>query len=94
MSLAMSSARGQRWGREVRPCPRARGGRVKLDGYVWSARSFDTARAIKPGHSVTVVEIAGAVFVTKHAVTSRAPARRLPEETWRCYRHPAAKDDL
>ena len=39
------------------------GGQVRLDGDVWSARAFDTARPITPGMSVTVVEIAGATAV-------------------------------
>jgi membrane protein implicated in regulation of membrane protease activity len=41
----------------------ADGGQVRLDGDVWSARAFDTRRAISPGESVTVVEIAGATAV-------------------------------
>lgn len=40
-----------------------RGGQVRLDGDVWSARSFDDKQAIEPGVSVTVVEIAGATAV-------------------------------
>jgi membrane protein implicated in regulation of membrane protease activity len=40
-----------------------RGGQVRLDGDVWSARSFDDKQAISPGASVTVVEIAGATAV-------------------------------
>lgn len=39
------------------------GGRVRLDGDVWSARSLDQSRPISPGDSVTVVEIAGATAV-------------------------------
>jgi membrane protein implicated in regulation of membrane protease activity len=39
------------------------GGRVRLDGDVWSARAFDDKQAISPGDSVTVVEIAGATAV-------------------------------
>ncbi len=39
------------------------GGQVRLDGDVWSARSFDDRQAITPGASVTVVEIAGATAV-------------------------------
>ena len=39
------------------------GGQVRLDGDVWSARSFDDKQAITPGASVTVVEIAGATAV-------------------------------
>ena len=41
----------------------ARGGQVRLDGDVWSARSLDDGHAIEPGQSVTVVEIAGATAV-------------------------------
>lgn len=41
----------------------AQGGQVRLDGDVWSARSFDDNRPISPGQSVTVVEIAGATAV-------------------------------
>ncbi len=41
----------------------AQGGQVRLDGDVWSARSFDTTRPIAPGDSVTVIEIAGATAV-------------------------------
>jgi membrane protein implicated in regulation of membrane protease activity len=39
------------------------GGQVRLDGDVWSARAFDDKKAITPGESVTVVEIAGATAV-------------------------------
>jgi membrane protein implicated in regulation of membrane protease activity len=41
----------------------ADGGQVKLDGDVWSARSFDDGHAIEPGQKVTVVEISGATAV-------------------------------
>ena len=41
----------------------AQGGQVRLDGDVWSARAFDDKKAIAPGASVTVVEIAGATAV-------------------------------
>lgn len=41
----------------------AQGGQVRLDGDVWSARSFDDNRRISPGDSVTIVEIAGATAV-------------------------------
>ena len=41
----------------------AQGGQVRLDGEMWSARSFDDKQAIEPGVSVTVVEIAGATAV-------------------------------
>jgi membrane protein implicated in regulation of membrane protease activity len=40
-----------------------RGGQVRLDGDVWSARSFDDKQDIAPGASVTVVEISGATAV-------------------------------
>jgi membrane protein implicated in regulation of membrane protease activity len=36
------------------------GGRVKLAGEVWSARSYDEDDVYEPGERVTVVEIAGA----------------------------------
>ncbi len=39
------------------------GGRVKLKGEVWSARSFDPGRSIEAGHHVEVVEIDGATAV-------------------------------
>jgi membrane protein implicated in regulation of membrane protease activity len=39
------------------------GGRVKLDGDVWSARAFDDKLEISPGASVTIVEISGATAV-------------------------------
>ena len=39
------------------------GGRVKLNGEVWSARSFDDKQVIEPGTSVTVMEIAGATAI-------------------------------
>ncbi|MPZ80647.1 MAG: NfeD family protein [Actinophytocola sp.] len=39
------------------------GGRVKLDGDVWSARAFDDKQTISPGVSVTIVEISGATAV-------------------------------
>jgi membrane protein implicated in regulation of membrane protease activity len=41
----------------------ADGGRVRLDGDVWSARAFDGDHPISPGQHVTVVEIAGATAV-------------------------------
>jgi membrane protein implicated in regulation of membrane protease activity len=40
-----------------------RGGQVRLDGDVWSARALDAQTPISPGASVTVVEIAGATAV-------------------------------
>ncbi|MEU2153408.1 NfeD family protein [Streptomyces sp. NPDC019396] len=39
------------------------GGRIKLGGEVWSARSLDTERAFEPGEQVDVVEIDGATAV-------------------------------
>lgn len=39
------------------------GGRIKLGGEVWSARSFDPQRAIEPGSTVDVVQIEGATAV-------------------------------
>lgn len=39
------------------------GGQVRLDGEVWSARSFDEKRPIPSGKAVTVVEISGATAV-------------------------------
>jgi membrane protein implicated in regulation of membrane protease activity len=39
------------------------GGQVRLDGDVWSARSFDDKKEISPGASVTIVEISGATAV-------------------------------
>lgn len=39
------------------------GGRIKLNGEVWSARALDTGRAFEPGESVDVVEIQGATAV-------------------------------
>ncbi|MFD8079726.1 NfeD family protein [Streptomyces sp. NPDC001902] len=39
------------------------GGRIKLNGEVWSARSLETGRAFEPGESVDVVEIEGATAV-------------------------------
>jgi membrane protein implicated in regulation of membrane protease activity len=39
------------------------GGRVKLAGDIWSARSMHEGTPIEPGTTVTVVEIAGATAV-------------------------------
>ncbi|WP_338675716.1 NfeD family protein [Streptomyces sp. SCSIO 30461] len=39
------------------------GGRIKLAGEIWSARSLDTGRAFEPGEQVDVVEIDGATAV-------------------------------
>ena len=36
------------------------GGRVRIGGEVWSARSYDGGQAIEPGARVTVLEIKGA----------------------------------
>jgi membrane protein implicated in regulation of membrane protease activity len=41
----------------------ADGGRVKLKGEVWSARSFDPGRSIAAGQHVEVVQIDGATAV-------------------------------
>ncbi len=38
----------------------ARGGRVKLNGAEWSARSYDHIQVLKAGTTVQVVEISGA----------------------------------
>ncbi|MFE0045843.1 NfeD family protein [Streptomyces albireticuli] len=39
------------------------GGRVKIGGEIWSARSLDTERSFAPGQQVDVVEIDGATAV-------------------------------
>ncbi|MGW0837246.1 NfeD family protein [Streptomyces prunicolor] len=39
------------------------GGRIKLAGEIWSARSLDTNRAYEPGQEVDVVEIEGATAI-------------------------------
>ncbi|WTX00348.1 NfeD family protein [Streptomycetaceae bacterium NBC_01309] len=39
------------------------GGRIKLAGEVWSARSMDTTRVFEPGEKVDVAEIDGATAV-------------------------------
>jgi membrane protein implicated in regulation of membrane protease activity len=39
------------------------GGRIKLAGEVWSARSLDTGRAFEVGQEVDVVEIEGATAI-------------------------------
>jgi membrane protein implicated in regulation of membrane protease activity len=41
----------------------ASGGRIKLAGEVWSARSLDTDRAFEPGQEVDVVDIEGATAI-------------------------------
>jgi len=38
----------------------AHGGRVKIGGELWSARTFDEAQVIEPGTTVEVVKIEGA----------------------------------
>lgn len=39
------------------------GGRIKLAGEIWSARSLDTDTSYEPGQQVDVVEIDGATAV-------------------------------
>lgn len=39
------------------------GGRIKLAGEIWSARSLDTGRAYEAGEEVDVVEIEGATAI-------------------------------
>ncbi|CAM5353430.1 membrane protein [Streptomyces xanthochromogenes] len=41
----------------------ADGGRIKLAGEVWSARTLDTDRVFEPGQQVDVVEIDGATAI-------------------------------
>ena len=41
----------------------AHGGRIKLGGEVWSARTLDPRESIEPGRTVDVVEIDGATAV-------------------------------
>ena len=41
----------------------AHGGRVRLNGSEWSARSFDETKVLRVGTSVRVMEIAGATAV-------------------------------
>jgi membrane protein implicated in regulation of membrane protease activity len=38
----------------------AHGGRVKIGGEIWSARTFDETQVIEPGTSVEIVKIEGA----------------------------------
>lgn len=38
-------------------------GRVKLQGEIWSARSYDETQVLEPGRSVTVMDISGATAV-------------------------------
>ncbi|NEB68370.1 NfeD family protein, partial [Streptomyces fulvissimus] len=39
------------------------GGRIKLAGEIWSARSLDADQSYEPGREVDVVEIEGATAV-------------------------------
>jgi membrane protein implicated in regulation of membrane protease activity len=39
------------------------GGRVRIDGDLWSARALDETQVIQAGQTVTVIEIAGATAV-------------------------------
>jgi membrane protein implicated in regulation of membrane protease activity len=39
------------------------GGRVRIDGQIWSARSLDETQVLEPGRTVMVVEISGATAV-------------------------------
>ncbi|MER8045222.1 NfeD family protein [Streptomyces sp. NPDC094032] len=41
----------------------ADGGRIKLNGEVWSARTLDTGQSFEPGEQVDVVDIDGATAV-------------------------------
>ncbi|MFF9342281.1 MULTISPECIES: NfeD family protein [unclassified Streptomyces] len=52
-------------GRQARVLERvdAEGGRIKLAGEIWSARSLDAGRVFEPGDEVDVVEIEGATAV-------------------------------
>lgn len=47
----------------------SQGGRIKLAGEVWSARSFDPSAVMKPGDTVDVFEIDGATAVVYPADT-------------------------
>ncbi|MGB8962659.1 MAG: NfeD family protein, partial [Pseudonocardiaceae bacterium] len=38
----------------------AHGGKIKLRGELWSARTFDETEVLQPGHAVTVMTISGA----------------------------------
>jgi membrane protein implicated in regulation of membrane protease activity len=44
----------------------ASGGRVRIDGDVWSARAYDEAAVLEPGARVTVLEIKGATALVSH----------------------------
>lgn len=39
------------------------GGRIKIGGDTWSARTFDETQVIEPGSAVTVMDIAGAIAI-------------------------------
>ncbi|MGW0122816.1 NfeD family protein [Streptomyces sp. NPDC003327] len=41
----------------------AHGGRIKLNGEIWSARALDTGQTFEPGEQVDVVDIDGATAV-------------------------------
>jgi membrane protein implicated in regulation of membrane protease activity len=41
----------------------AHGGRIKLRGELWSARTFDETEVLEPGRAVTVMTISGATAV-------------------------------
>jgi membrane protein implicated in regulation of membrane protease activity len=41
----------------------AHGGKVKLRGELWSARTFDETEVLEPGRAVTVMNISGATAV-------------------------------
>ncbi|GAB3290168.1 NfeD family protein [Parasphingorhabdus pacifica] len=41
----------------------AHGGRIRIEGQVWSARALDETQVIEAGQTVTVVEISGATAV-------------------------------
>ncbi|MQA16718.1 MAG: NfeD family protein [Pseudonocardiaceae bacterium] len=38
-------------------------GQVKLNGEIWSARSFDDTQVLEPGRAVTVMDISGATAI-------------------------------
>lgn len=44
------------------------GGSVKLDGEVWSARTYDEEEAIEPGQRVQVIEIEGATALVSDGI--------------------------
>ena len=50
-------------------------GMVKIDGEMWSARSFDTTETYQPGDHVRVVKLRGATaLVWREGVTHQLPA--------------------